>query len=90
MYYWEGQHLFTIWPNGCVWVVPCPKLQENIMKHAHEELGHFGVCRIYSLFQGQYWWKGMQLQIAKFVLGCMVCDWVFASFNTPTPLLHPY
>jgi len=63
MYHWEGQHLFTIWPNGCVWVVPCPELQEIITRHAHEELGHFGVCRIYSLFQGQYGWKGMQLEI---------------------------
>ncbi len=26
-----------------VYVVPCPKVQESLMKHANEELGYFGV-----------------------------------------------
>jgi hypothetical protein len=52
----------------CEWVLPFPKLQKNITKHAHEELGHFGVFQIYCLFQGQYWWKGMQLEIQFFFL----------------------
>ncbi len=62
MYRWEGQHLFRIWPNGRVWVVTCPKLQEIIMKHAHEELGHFGVCRILCF---------------KVNMGGKACNWKF-------------
>ncbi len=62
MYRWEGQHLFRIWPNGRVWVVTRPKLQEIIMKHAHEELGHFGVCRIVCF---------------KVNMGGKACNWKF-------------
>jgi len=59
IYHWEGQNLQNIWLNGHVWVEPHLALQKIIMRHAHEELGHFGVYWTCSLFQGQYWWKGM-------------------------------
>jgi len=31
----------------------------------------------------------MQLQVQQFVFQCMVCDWVYASFNAPTLRLQP-
>ncbi len=59
------------------------------MQHAHEELGHFGIKRTYSLLLGQYWWCGMHTDVQRLVSHCMVCDRVGASFNAPTPQLHP-
>ncbi len=62
---------------------------EGTVRHAHEELGHFGVKRTYSLFLGQYWWRSMHIDVQRLVSRCMVCDKVRASFNAPTPHLHP-
>jgi hypothetical protein len=83
---WEGHSFLRMWANGQVKVVPCLEQCEILMRHVHEELGHFGVGRTHSLLQTQYWWRGMQLQIQQFVSRCMMCDQVQAS--TPTPHLR--
>jgi transposase InsO family protein len=61
----------------------------KLIKHAHEDLGHFGVRRTYSLLQIHYWWRGMQLQVQALVARCVVCDRVQASFKAPMPQLQP-
>ncbi len=38
---WEGN--LHVWVDGQVWVVLRPKQCENLVKHVHEKLGHFGV-----------------------------------------------
>jgi hypothetical protein len=48
-YCWKRQYFFRIWSHGHVCVVPHVELQINLVKHTHEELGHFGACQIYSL-----------------------------------------
>ncbi len=51
--YWlEGTHILRVWEDGKVWIVPHPDQRRRIVQHAHEELGHFGVKRTYSLFLG--------------------------------------
>jgi hypothetical protein len=86
-YCWERQHLFKLWIDGHVHVIPHPKVWESVMRHAHKELGHFGVHWTYNILQGQYWWKGMELEVQQFVSQQMVCDQVCASFNAPIPHL---
>ncbi len=61
----------------------------RIVRHAHEELGHIGIKWTYSLLLGQYWWHGMHTDVQRLVSHCMVYDKVRASFNAPTPQLHP-
>ncbi|CAM6086499.1 unnamed protein product [Calypogeia fissa] len=81
----EGRHILRVWEDGRVRVIPHPSQQTRIVLHAHEELGHYGVKRTYSLLQGQYWWRGMHTDVQQLVARCMVCDRVRASFNAPTP-----
>ncbi len=45
----EGTHILRMWEDGKVWIIPHPNQRGRIMRHAHEELGHFGVKQIYSL-----------------------------------------
>jgi hypothetical protein len=48
--YWlEGTHILQVWEDGRVRIVPHPTQRGCIVRHAHEELGHFGVKRIHSL-----------------------------------------
>jgi hypothetical protein len=88
--YWlEGTHILRVWEDGGVQIVPHPTQRGCIVQHAHEELGHFGVNRTYSSFLSQYWWHGMHTDVQRLVSRYMVCDRVRASFNAPTPQLHP-
>jgi hypothetical protein len=48
----EGTHIFQVWEDGKVRIVPHLAQRGRIVRHAHEELGHFGVKRTYSLFLG--------------------------------------
>jgi hypothetical protein len=84
-YQLEGTHILRVWEDGRVQVVPHPAQRTHIVQHVHEELGHFGVKRTYSLLLGQYWWHGMHIDVQRLVSHCMVCDRVKASFNAPTP-----
>jgi hypothetical protein len=51
---WEKTHLLRLWPDGTKKVVPAPEERVKLIKHAHEDLGHFGVQRTYSLLQIHY------------------------------------
>jgi hypothetical protein len=71
---WERTHLQRLWPDGTKKAVPTPQNKVKLIKHAHEDLGHFGVQRTYSLLHIHYWWRGMQLQVQALVARCVVCD----------------
>jgi hypothetical protein len=86
---WVRTHLLRLWPNGTKKVVPTPKERVKLIKHAHKDLGHFGVRRTYSLLQIHYWWRKMQQQVQMLVARCVVCDRVRASFNALMPHLQP-
>ncbi len=88
-YQLEGTHILQVWEDGRVQIVPHPTQRGHIVRHAHEELGHFEVKRTYNLLLSQYWWCGMHTDVQKLVSCYMVCDRVRASFNAPTPQLHP-
>jgi hypothetical protein len=48
----DGTHILRVWEDGKVRIVPHPAQRGRIVRHAHEELGHFGVKRTYSLLLG--------------------------------------
>ncbi len=39
----EGDSFLWMWANGQVKVLLCPKQRSSLVRHVHEELGHFGV-----------------------------------------------
>ena len=62
---WEGSQVLRVWSDGKVRVVPKPSQCVALVQHSHEELGHFGVKRTYSLLQTQYWWHGMHTDVQQ-------------------------
>jgi transposase InsO family protein len=88
-FHWEGGLVFRRWPDGSRRVVPRPDQRLQLVRQVHEDLGHFGVRRTHSMLQGQYWWMGMQQEVATYVGRCEVCDRVRSNFNTLSPQLQP-
>jgi hypothetical protein len=62
-YQLEGTHILRVWEDGKVQIIPHLARRRHIVQHAHEELGHFGVKRTYSLLLSQYWWRGMHTDL---------------------------
>ena len=44
----------------------------TILVEAHDKLGHRGVNRTYHLIKHQYYWKGMNKYICKYIINCVL------------------
>ena len=44
-----------------------------VLVEVHEKLGHQGVNRTYHLIKHQYYWKGMNKDICKYINNCALC-----------------
>ena len=47
----------------------------TILVEAHDKLGHQGNNHTYCLIKWQYYWKGMNKDIRKYITNCMLCRW---------------
>ena len=53
--------------------VPLPEERGDLVIQVHRDMGHFGTNRILDRLKRNYWWKGMDEQVANFVRACMPC-----------------
>ena len=42
---------------------------------SHDKLGHQGNSHTYCLIKHQYYWKGMNKDIRKYIANCILCRW---------------
>ena len=47
----------------------------TVLVEAHDKLGHQGNSRTYCLIKHQYYWKGMNKDIRKYIANCILCRW---------------
>ena len=45
----------------------------TVLVEAHDKLGHQGNTHTYCLFKCQYYWKGMNKDIRKYITNCTLC-----------------
>ena len=45
----------------------------TVLVEAHDKLGHQGSTQIYCLIKWQYYWKGMNKDIRKYITQCALC-----------------
>ena len=45
----------------------------TVLVEAHDKLGHQGNTHTYCLIKCQYYWKGMNKDIRKYIANCMLC-----------------
>ena len=45
----------------------------TVLVEAHDKLGHQGNTHTYSLMKHQYYWKGMNKDIRKYIANCTLC-----------------
>ena len=47
----------------------------TVLMEAHDKLGHQGNSCTYCLIKCQYYWKGMNKDIHKYIANCVLCQW---------------
>ena len=47
--------------------------KHTVLVQAHDKLGHQGVTHIYCLIKYQYYWKGMNKDIRKYIAQSALC-----------------
>ena len=45
----------------------------TVLVEAHDTLGHQGATQTYCLIKHQYYWKGMNKDISKYITQCALC-----------------
>ena len=45
----------------------------TVLLEAHDKLGHQGNSHMYCLIKRQYYWKGMNKDITKYIANCILC-----------------
>ena len=45
----------------------------TVLMEAHDKLGHQGNSHTYCLIKCQYYWKGMNRDIQKYIANCVLC-----------------
>ena len=63
--------------RGRVYVPDNPQLHHNLV-HAHHGAtvtGHPRQWKTLELVSQNYWWPGLSRYVARFVMGCDVCNW---------------
>lgn len=88
-YYWRDDYMIRVLPTGAERLVPPPHERAALIHRVHDDLGHFGIKRTYSLLVPHFHWKGMYLQVRDVVMKCEQCDRVKASFTQDTAEVHP-
>ena len=46
----------------------------TVLMEAHDKLGHQGNSHTYCLIKHQYYWKGMNKDIRKYIANCVLCQ----------------
>jgi hypothetical protein len=70
--------------------VPKPGERIILVKKAHEECGHFGVRKTYSMLVNTYFWNNMYEDVKQHGRNCTACNRLRAAFAKDTPMtLNP-
>ena len=76
-----GKHLIVLENGG---------LQEEILKLAHDSLGHFGFYKSYESIRQSYFWPGMRKDLEDgYIPSCRECMQNKSFTTKPTGPLHP-
>jgi hypothetical protein len=58
-YQFENGVLYKRTSKSIEKVVPRPEHRANLIRRVHQDVGHYGVKKTYSLLEPTYWWIGM-------------------------------
>lgn len=87
---WLAHNLYKVQREGTqMLLIPLPEERGDLVMQIHRDMGHFGTNRILDRLKRNYWWKGMDEQVANVVRACMPCARTKAGFRVSGKELQP-
>jgi hypothetical protein len=68
--------------------VPPPHQRAQLLRDLHEEQGHMGQGKVYSMLSQRFYWVGMSGDVKRHIAACSACKARKVEFKQP-PTLHP-
>jgi deoxyadenosine/deoxycytidine kinase len=68
--------------------VPAPALRQGILRDLHDNQGHMGQGKVYSLLAERFYWSGMSSDVKQYIASCTACRSRKLEFKQPQEL-HP-
>lgn len=84
----ENGVIYKISPSGKKLVFVLNELINNIIRNAHEKLGHLGVKKCCCSISSQYWFPQMKMRVHNFVRNCLKCIVYYAPARKNLRNLH--
>ena len=70
-------------------LVVLARLQQEILRNAHDNHGHMGIRSTYERIHEEYYWYDSLRHITKYVTSCVNCQMKKSSLQRPSGLLQP-
>lgn len=76
--------------QGRVVIAVDPELRRSVLEKAHTSsyTMHPGITKMYHDIKELYWWEGMKMDIAEYVMKCLTCQQVKAEHQKPAGKLQ--
>lgn len=80
--------VYRITARGLLWVVP-RGMRQQIVKAAHDELGHFGIEKTLQRLCNHYWFPRMRQYVENYIKCCIACLFSKRKAGKPEGFLNP-
>jgi len=80
--------VYRITPHGLRWVVP-RGLRHEIVRIAHESIGHCALEKTMTKLSEAYWFDGMRPYVEKYIRCCIPCLYAKRKTGKQEGFLHP-
>jgi hypothetical protein len=84
----KGGKVYKTTSYGPRWVVP-DGARFQVLRMAHDEVGHFAFDKTFELVSSKYWFPRMRRFITKYVKNCLNCIYFKSNSGKKHGLLHP-
>lgn len=87
-YVLENHRLYRKLDGRKCWVVPA-NIRWRLLKHYHDDYGHFGEEKVLQLLVQKFWFPRMRKYTQSYIKACPGCAFAKEKGGRPEGLLHP-
>lgn len=80
--------VYRITARGILWVIP-RGMRQQVVKAAHDDLGHFGVEKTLLRLCESYWFPRMQKYVEQYIACCIPCLYNKRNYGRKEGFLNP-
>lgn len=81
--------VFRKYRRGGLFLYVASEMEDNLIRHVHEKIGHLGMIKCYQQIRMHYWFPYMLEKVGKFIKNCLKCIMYSAPARSNEHNLYP-